>query len=271
LEDKPIKMLLRIKEMMTRTEKTNHESSNLLHTLREFVLCTQKEDESLKDYRQRMQGRITALECVLGKEAFKEFTMKTERYKNCSTSKEQQECLDNAFTEFTSVAILRNADKKRYGGAVKKCDQEYALTHLSYDLRDKFPRSHEDTYTCLMKHEVEVPSIKKKLDGVVHLQKKMTFKGDCYVCGKKDDHRSFECPRRWDPKEKWARPEKWQEFPPPKEAEDAKKEQSDDNKKEEEKSEEQSRAIVPFNGQQIGRYTGETMSDWADMSSWALG
>ena len=41
-----------------------------------------------------------------------------------------------------------------YGCILEKFNQEYGLTHLTYEQRDKFPRTNEDAISIAMKHTV---------------------------------------------------------------------------------------------------------------------
>jgi len=158
LKLKPLELLARIKKKMTQTDKTEHEFSNLWDTIERLVMCKMRKKDGKKDslhaYKERMTGAIAGLKSILGEEAFHEFAKKTERYQRCTTQAERKKCQSESFEAFTSIAILKNLDQREYGGILEKFNQEYGLTHLTYEQRDKFPRTNEDAISIAMKHTV---------------------------------------------------------------------------------------------------------------------
>jgi hypothetical protein len=178
LKKQPIKLLLRVKKFMMSTDKTEHEYSNLYDTLERFFTCKMEENESVHAFNQRMKTAITGLKCVLGEKAFHDFATRTERYQSCSTKGEKDECQKGSFEAFTSIAILKNLDQKRYGNILQSFNQEYGLTHLPYGQRDKFPRLNEDSFKTAMKHTtIEVSTNPpNRVEVLHHAKRKLTRK-----------------------------------------------------------------------------------------------
>ena len=113
-----------------------------------------------------------------------------------------------------ATGMLCNSDCKRIEKLIKDLHEQYSRGV------DQYPKNIENAHNMLVVHSTTVKPVKETKAAASLYQKgqgkpkEATQKERaCYVCGAKD-HVAPECPRRWDNKEKWAVPARFQKYPP---------------------------------------------------------
>ena len=77
LFEDPIKLLKRIKRLMTTSDETDWEQFSLWEAIRKFVNCKQKENEDVGSYRRRFEENARSLQNLMGDKWLNEFMTKT--------------------------------------------------------------------------------------------------------------------------------------------------------------------------------------------------
>ena len=221
--NKPIKLIEAIKEHALNYEENRYEMSIILDSLLSFLLCKQKEKESLQDYTKRYKVARDVLRGHLGGNIeLHKFVKSMEGYDE-SDEEKTTELLSKADEQFVTYVYLVNSDQGKYGSVLKGLHTQKALNNDQYpkklvegnnvlsthrfdnskeNKQEKHPKKNEKYEKSERKRENANNESENKDEPVVLSFAQM--EGNCYCCGK-TGHKSPQCwMREKTPREEWA-------------------------------------------------------------------
>ena len=102
IRDKPIELLTRVREVMLMPKKSRHHYDFMTEAMLSFLLCKQKEYESLKDHYSKWEQTKDNLKEHIGDEFIRHFVKQTKPYKEENDSKIKNELEKDAFKHWTA-------------------------------------------------------------------------------------------------------------------------------------------------------------------------
>ena len=216
--NKPIKLLEAIKEHALNYEENRYEMSIIHDAFLSFLLCKQKEKESLQDYTKRYKVAREVLKKHLGGIIYLPKYVKTMEGFDASNATKIEELSEKADEQFATYVYLVNSDQAKYGSVMKGLHTQKALSN------DQYPKKLVEGHNVLSTHRFDYskenkqePKKSEKFERKTENKNKETknedeplvlsfaqMEGKCYCCGK-TGHKSPQCWMRDKiPKEEWA-------------------------------------------------------------------
>ncbi|CAJ1956180.1 unnamed protein product [Cylindrotheca closterium] len=139
----------------------------LTESLKRFTNCTQKQNESVNDYRRRFEAQADQLFEILGNDVLHVYATKTMGYLdlyNPEDDPDDTKAVQDTFKKevletFKASAFFYNCDRSRFGSMLDKANQTYAMEFKDYDQRNEYPTPIDLVAKALIKHK---PDNRKK-------------------------------------------------------------------------------------------------------------
>jgi hypothetical protein len=207
----PLELLLRIEKFMKESQDGRYDMWHGWEQQRKLFNLRQGKDESLLDYKERFDRQAELQKEKMGDDWFNQFVTSTQDYRDLEGhATAQAELLKGSYSLMCATGFLCNSDRTRTEDLIKDLRENYSRN------LDQYPKNMEDSVNMLSVHLSSKPLKNKAEKGLSLYQNKQQGKGKtkpaCYVCGK-EDCRAPRCARRWDPKEKWASPDHYKQYP----------------------------------------------------------
>ncbi|CAJ1970388.1 unnamed protein product [Cylindrotheca closterium] len=130
LQEDHMKLLKRMKTFMTVTDETEWQHFGLMESLKRFMNCTQKQNESVNDYRRRFKAQADQLFEILGTNVLHVYATKTMGYLDLYDPEDDPDdtkALQDAFKKevletFTASAFFYYCDRSRFQSMLDKAN-----------------------------------------------------------------------------------------------------------------------------------------------------
>ncbi|CAJ1962785.1 unnamed protein product, partial [Cylindrotheca closterium] len=241
LKEDHVMLLKRMKTFMTITDETEWQHFGLMESLKRFANCTQKQNESVNDYRRRFEAQADQVFEILGIDVLHVYATKTMGYLDLydpeddpDDTKALQETFKKEVLEtFKASAFFYNCDRSRFQSMLDKANQTYAMEFKDYDQRNEYPTTIDQVAKALIKHKPD--NQKKGLTTPRHTPRPNTASGSapdgvsnaqanarttssqpafsCWCCGD-TGHGVTRCPKRsMRPRAEWSDPGRYSDAP----------------------------------------------------------
>ncbi|CAJ1947450.1 unnamed protein product [Cylindrotheca closterium] len=156
LKEDHVTLLKRMKTFMTITDETKWQHFGLMESLRSLANCTQKQNESVNDYRRRFEAQADQVFEILGN--MHVYATKTMGYLDLynpeddpdGTKAVQETVKKEVLETIKASAFFYNCDRSRFQSMLDKANQTYAIRMPRLALQKKTV-STEDRGEMLMK------------------------------------------------------------------------------------------------------------------------
>ncbi|CAJ1934695.1 unnamed protein product, partial [Cylindrotheca closterium] len=161
LKEDHVMLLKRMKTFMTITDETEWQHFGLMESLKRFANCTQKQNESVNDYRRRFEAQADQVFEILGTDVLHVYATKTMGYLDLydpeddpDDTKALQETFKKEVLEtFKASAFFYNCDRSRFQSMLDKANQTYAMEFKEYEQRNEYPTTIDQVAKALTKHK----------------------------------------------------------------------------------------------------------------------
>ena len=237
----PIELLKRIRKFMTTSDDADWEMFEVWEAFRKLLNTQQGKDESVPDYRRRFEANADALEDLIGKKVLFQFTRASAGYDAQPTSESKRDYIDGSWERYKANGFLYNSHRKKTQSLIDGMKQEFALKHLPFSQRNKYPMTLENAALVVERHQAIVSKDSKgknksksgdggqdgsagndgaggRTPGSNFAQTGGTSRGrgsgggrKCYVCGS-EEHIAPNCNHRFRSKDEWFNPSKYRNY-----------------------------------------------------------
>ncbi|CAJ1947010.1 unnamed protein product, partial [Cylindrotheca closterium] len=167
LKEDHVMLLKHIKTFMTITDETEWQHFGLMESLKRFTNCTQKQNESVNDYRRRFEAQADQVFEILGTDVLHVYATKTMGYLDLDDPEADPDdikALQDKFKKqilgtFKASAFFYNCDRSRFQSMLDKANQTYAMEFKEYEQRNEYPTTIDQVAKALIKHK---PDNRKK-------------------------------------------------------------------------------------------------------------
>ena len=218
IDDKPIKLLEVIKELMHEPVRAQYHLISMTNNLQRWLNAKQNDDEPLLEYAKRYQQLTDVVKSQFGTKLLSETVEKRDEYKELKKTAEKKEMIKDSFDEWCAYLVLQGADKNKYGTLMSGFVNQFSLGN------DQYPKTVSAAIDALSNHRFDSKYYENREKRFTNKPRKSGYKSDneeedrnnasfmlgtkrreklCYCCGKKG-HLSPDCNERKNiPRQEW--------------------------------------------------------------------